>query len=221
MSANVQDEHRKCRPERPLLDDAGVTLSELMIVIALMTIVVFAAYMLLEAVQVMSAETEARSAASDQTRIAMDRITRELRQAQEVVEGAGGFDLNLATDMRFFADIDGDSGPERIRYWVPTGGSVLLRTVEQPSSNTPPYVTTANPWGTPSADMTICSLLDTSAALFRYYDRSDAIVATGTVHSISAVQVRLRNGATVSRRTAYVLMESWLTLRAVNSAVDP
>jgi type II secretory pathway pseudopilin PulG len=192
-----------------------------MIVIVLMTIVIFAAYLLSEAVQIMSAETEARAAASDQTRLAMDRITRELRQTQEVVEEAGGFDANLPTDMRFFADIDGDDGPERIRYRVPTGGSVLLRTVEQPSSNIPPYVTTANPWGTPSADQTMCSKIDASAPLFKYYDRSDAVVAAGTYDTISAVQIRLRNAATVRGRTAYVLMESWLTLRAVNSAVDP
>ena len=81
----------------------------------------------------------ARSIASDQAQLAVDQMSRDLRQAQENVAEKGVFVTAEANQMRFTADLDHDTKPELVRYYV-SGGS-LLRTVALPTAGqtTPPF----------------------------------------------------------------------------------
>jgi prepilin-type N-terminal cleavage/methylation domain-containing protein len=114
---------------RIVREQEGVTLTELLIVISLLSVVVIAAYLLFDAVSGMADLVEAKSRATDQTKLAMERIIRELRQAQEIQDGGGAFAVNLLPgDMSFYANVDRSSeAPELVRYRQ--NGVRLLRSV--------------------------------------------------------------------------------------------
>jgi prepilin-type N-terminal cleavage/methylation domain-containing protein len=204
--------------------DEGVTLTELVIVMSLLTVVVFAAYMLFDAVSGMTDRVEARSRAADEARLALDRITRELRQAQAIsTEEPGAFAAAGMgpRDIQFYSDVDHDEAPELVRYRVV--GTALKRSVAQPTNNVPPYT----PFLTASAETTTASLLDAALAsstgvIFSYYDGADPPqpVGSGLVQDISAVQVHLIDGARVGAITAYVDVETWVKVRAVNNEIE-
>jgi prepilin-type N-terminal cleavage/methylation domain-containing protein len=202
--------------------DEGVTLPELLIVISLLTVVIFTAYLLFDALNGMTDRVEARVRASDEVRLTMDRITREIRQAQEISNGAGAFPAGCMNprDISFYSDVDHDGAPEVVRYRVV--GTALKRTVAQPTNQVPPYT----PYLTASQETTVTNLLDAtlaaSGAIFEYYDRQDPPqpVTGGQVHRVSAVRVHVIGGAVVNRRSAYCDMETWVKVRSVNNAID-
>jgi type II secretory pathway component PulJ len=202
--------------------DEGVTLPELVIVISLLTVVTFTAYLLFDAVSGMTDTVEARTTAADEARLVLDRVTREVRQAQEISAEAGAFPIGGAgpRDIQFYSDVNHDGAPELVRYWVV--GRALKRSVAQPSLSVPPFA----PYGTASQETTVARLLDatlaSSGAVFEYYDRQDppVQVASGQVHLVSAVRIHIIDGATVNRRTAYVDVETWVKVRSVNNSID-
>lgn len=202
--------------------DDGVTLVELVIVVSLLTVVILAAYMLFDAVNVMTDRVEARVRAVDEARVAMDRVTQEVRQAQEISDGNGAFAIGGMNprDMSFYSDVDHDGAPELVRYRVV--GLTLKRTVAQPTFEVPPYT----PYLSASAETTVASQLDAtlaaSGAVFEYYDRQDPpeMVTGGQVQLVSAARVHIIDGATVNRHSAYVDMETWVKVRSVNNEID-
>jgi prepilin-type N-terminal cleavage/methylation domain-containing protein len=197
--------------------DEGVTLTELVIVMSLLSVVIIAAYLLFDAVNSMADVVDARSRATDQTRLAMDRIIREVRQGREISEGAGAFASMGANDVTFYSDIDHDDAPELVRYRLL--GTKLLRSVRQPTTGVPPY----EPFLAASAETTLASQMDTATTpIFAYYDRQDPPqpVASGQFGSISALEIHVRNGATVGRRTVYSDMLTWVKVRAVQNAIE-
>jgi prepilin-type N-terminal cleavage/methylation domain-containing protein len=196
-------------------EQEGVTLTELLIVISLLSVVVIASYLLFDAVSNMADFIEARSRASDQTRLAMERIVRELRQAQEISEGGGAFAANMmATDMAFYADVDRSTlAPERVRYRL--SGSQLLRSVSYSPTQFPPY----GPYPTTATETVVASMMDTATTPI--FVGKDINEATSTARGlISSVEIRLRNGATAGRRTAYVEMTSKVKVRSVQNKIE-
>jgi prepilin-type N-terminal cleavage/methylation domain-containing protein len=198
-------------------DDSGVTLGELLVVMTLMGVVLAAAYTLTNALSGWTNRVDARVRASDEARLLMDRMTRELRQAVEVTDGGGAFTQALPRQCAFYSDIDRDGSPEIVSYRV--AGNVLYRGVAEPSRVVPPYT----PYGTTVESVLVRSIdaLWTGSA-FTYYDRSDppVQVSSGTPEDISAVSLRLVNSVTVGGVKGVADRSTWVKVRSVKNAID-
>lgn len=197
--------------------DEGTTLTELLVVTMLMGMVLSLVFMMMGAVTKMADGMEARSVATDDGRMAMDRMTRELRQAMEVSDGAGVFTVMAARQCTFYADVNQDGRPERISYRVSSNN--LIRTMTSATNSVPPYTFST----TPSTEV-VMSTVDPlwTAALFTYYDNADppAVVASPNYADVSAVSLRLVNAVTVNRSKYSVTQATWIKIRSVHNTID-
>ena len=202
---------------RSLRGDEGFTLTELIVVTLLMGMVLGLVYMVLGAVNTTADTLEARTIAVDENRMVMDRVTRELREAQEVVEGRGVFGTAQPRQCSFYADVDHDGTPELIQYRVQ--GQTLYRSEARATTSVPPYT-----FGTAGPETVVAASLDGgfNGNIFTYYDSQDPAREANNGHTedISAVKIRLVTGKTVSKKTAFVDLSTWVKIRAVHNTID-
>lgn len=201
---------------RTLASDAGFTLTELLVVTMLMGMVLGLVFMVLGAVNAMADGLEARTIATDENRMVMDRVTRELRQAQEIVEGDGVFLRAQPRQCAFYADVDHDGVPELIEYRVT--GHTLYRSETSSTVAVPPYT-----YGSPRSDVVITSVNGAwSGNVFTYYDNQEPAQEVSSEHpeDVSAVELRLINAKTVNKKTAFVDLSTWVKIRSVYNTID-
>ena len=216
------------RTLRRALRDGGFTLTELLVVVSLLTIVVLAGWTLLDAATTIADQVDAKARVAEETRMAMDRLTTELRQAAELpgMEGAGVFSEISTGTAAFYADVDHDGQLELVAYR--RSGPRMTRSVTQPT-----FVNGFPRYGTAGAAQTVIFGLpsDWSEPIFTFWSRGNPPGSTvGTLTavkltqaeaaSVSAVSVRLRNSVKVGRRTAYTDLETWIKLRSVQNSVN-
>lgn len=194
--------------------DSGFSLPEMLIVLALIGLVLATAYMMLSAGTRMADGVEARDAASSQGQIAMEQMTREMRQSLEPIEGAGTFGALAPRSCTFYTDLDHNRVPERITYRV--DGLRILRTVAVSTTSVPPYT-----FGAESAPMVVTDALKTGwgGTIFQYYDTDENVVPASTPADVSAVKISLQTQGAVGRSTAYASTSSWVRIRTVHNSI--
>jgi len=99
--------------------DDGVTLIELVVTMALMSLVVTSMVTFFSVIQRTTVRQEKRSQAIDEVRVVMDRMTKEVRQSEVIRSGSGASRLDMDTYVNGVAT--------RIIYAV--SGTSLTRTV--------------------------------------------------------------------------------------------
>ncbi len=202
---------------RHIRGDAGFTLTEMLVVTLLMGMVLGLVYLVMGAVSSTADTLEARSIAADENRMVMDQITRELRQAQEIVEGNGVFLRAQPRQCAFYADVDHDGMPELIEYRVQ--GGTLYRSEARSTVAVPPYT-----FGQPGGEVVVAGSLSSgfTGNVFTYYDNADPAdeVSSGHTEDISAVNLRLVTGKTVNKKTAFVDLSTWVKIRSVHNTID-
>jgi len=99
----------------------GFTLVETVITAALLLVVVAAMLTLFAGIQRSAARQASRSETTDQVRVAMDRMIKDIRQATAINPGATGDYLDIQTYV---------DGVERNVIYDATGLNLLTRTVE-------------------------------------------------------------------------------------------
>ena len=116
----------------------GVTLIELLIGTALSAIIIGS----IVTIQMTMSDTQHilnnNSRSFNEANIAIQAITRELRNARPAATGA--YPLELADDQEilFYANIDDDTEPEKIRYFL--NGNTLNRGIINPTGQPPVYI---------------------------------------------------------------------------------
>lgn len=166
--------------------DAGFSLTELLIVCAILPVILSAAYMVFITLSGNYSSISAQSEATSEAQRAMDIMVREIRQAQEVTDGGGAVAIATPTSCSFYVDIDRDGLPERVTYYV--DGTDLYRTQAEPVSAVYPYG-----YVDPPAQRVV-NLTTQSAVVFTYFDKSaPTTTVTGTPNkpTICAVGVHL------------------------------
>ena len=122
---------------KPLRDDSGLSLTELLVVAVLVSVILAASYLLLVAVTTMTDQLIARADAATEAQAAVDQISLDLRQSQPpapttdstsygVFEGSPLTNLNemIVISDSIYTTGALDYRPERIRYYVATAGGV-------------------------------------------------------------------------------------------------
>ncbi len=200
-----------------LVDDEGFTLTELLVVSVLMLVVLAMTFMVLQATTAMSSTIEARSIASGESRLLIDRMTREFRQAVEIDEGEGVFDEALPRRCSFFTDLNHDGVPERVTYTV--RGRAMYRAEADATTAVPPYQ-----FGSDRAETIVIQSFKGgwNGNVFTYYTNENPPqeVHNGHPEDASAVKVWLVNSATSGAKTSYVDSSTWVKIRSVHNTID-
>ena len=203
---------------KTLRDDKGLTMAELLVVATLMLIVIAAVYALMGAVTKLADDSIARADATDASQTFIDRVGRELREAQEATENAGVFSSVGPRNATFYSDLNGDGIPERITYYV-TGQSVY-RTQASTSNTVEPFDT----WGTDSAPQLVLKTISPSwsGAIFSYFtpDATTALTTPSTsIPSISRVDVMVVASAVSGSTTVVSTSTVSARIRSVQNKV--
>lgn len=204
----------------------GFSLLELVVVCALLSITLAAAWGLMSAVSLMTNKMSARATATDESQTFVDNVTNELLQASSMKSLAGTSTANADAqsafyDIRprqigFYADLNHDGKAERVAYFV-TGAS-LLRQQAIASNGTYPYS-----WATSSTAETVVQTIDPSwlGAIFVYYGGGNwpptPITSPSDVASITAVTIQMQNMATWSDQTVSYSASSTVRVRTMGN----
>jgi len=166
--------------------ESGFSLLELVITCAIMPIVLGAAYMVFITLSGNYSGISAQSEATSEAQRAMDTMSREIRQGQEITTGGGAIAVAAPTRCSFYVDIDRDGAPERITYYV--DGTDLYRVQAEPARPVYPYDYTD---GVASR---VVNLTTSSAVVFTYFDQSaptTPVTGTPNVATVCAVGIDL------------------------------
>jgi prepilin-type N-terminal cleavage/methylation domain-containing protein len=177
---------RPFRPHGIERDDAGFSLLELLIASVILPIVLAAGYLVFTTLSGNYSSIAAQSEASSEAQQAMDTMVREIRQAQEIVDGGGAIATATPASCSFYADLDRDGIPEKITYYV--DGTDLYRAVWKASNPVYPYGYVEGP------AQRVVNLTTSSAVVFTYFDESDpenAVTGAPDPSTISAVGIDL------------------------------
>jgi prepilin-type N-terminal cleavage/methylation domain-containing protein len=195
-------------------DDTGVTLAELLVVIVLMGIMMAASYMILSAARMMSNTAIARSDSADQAQRFIDRGSREFREALEASESAGVFTEIGTRRTVFYSDVNHDTKPEKITYYVT--GNTIYRTQASTLDSVTPFVNFSGA----STPQPIVTALDPgwTGPLFVYYDYNNtAQTATSKIPTLSRVDLAIQTKATSGNRSYTTSMGISARIRAVQN----
>lgn len=101
-------------------DSRGMTMIELVVAVALLTVVLFSAYFFLDFTLHSMKDTEAQFEAGTDARVAVLKMEKEIRSARDVtIRGAGhtGVEvLDSGMTMNIYTDIDDDDIQEMVQY---------------------------------------------------------------------------------------------------------
>lgn len=192
-------------------DDAGISLTELVVTMLVLSIVVIATTSLTIGFSRTNAENMSRQEQIDTARSAVESMSRTIRAAIKPSQltgcGAGctedAFLVGSATAVRFYANVDnsGNSvGPSRVAYELSTTGATagqLIESIQVPDSPTPTVSGYQYCNATaPSASEACKARLKTrpvafgvqagdAAPIFKYYDASGTRMTPPTSGSLT------------------------------------
>ncbi|HEY7607536.1 MAG TPA: hypothetical protein VID07_12290 [Actinomycetes bacterium] len=163
----------------PARDEAGVTMVEMAVVVALLGLVLAMAMQGLVAYQRAAAAADTRQQNLEEARSVMAVLTKDLRTATE-------FSAATATDVTFTAllNVGSTAPPNQVRLYVDTNG--VLREVV-----VPPDDPTASPITYTGAGTTrvVGRGLTATSSLLAYYDSSGAVTTSLTAVASVVVTV--------------------------------
>ena len=194
--------------------DAGFSLVELMVVTSLLGVVLGAAYMVIGTVTKISDQIMARESAQSSGQLAVERMTREIRQAQLVQSSSTGQNVYFkqaitGTSIIFFADVDHNGWLDKVTYSV-VGGK-LIRTVANSNRQLAP--TSPDNFGSDSAPQTLATVDPSNTTIFTPEDANGQ--PTAAQAKTTAIQVTLSTIAKSGLETQSVdFPPVWVEIRS-------
>ncbi len=142
---------------------SGLTLIEILVSIAVGSILIFAIFNLQVSIADSQLAISSNSQAYNEANIAIQAVSRELRNARPAATGA--YPLELADDQQiiFYANIDDDPEPEKIRYFLQD--NKLNRGVIDPTGSPLTYSA-----GSEKITLVIDYIVNDGTPLFTYYN---------------------------------------------------
>lgn len=170
-----------------LLDEKGMfTTTELLMVVMILAVVFGAMFDLLYFGERQWRKTSQEADARQNGRLAVSRITRELRAAQSPSSSEYGISQADRCEIKFYADYNAATGPERIHYYL--NGNSLMRGELNSSTSEEPWVYS----GTEQAGQLAQYVRNTtSTPIFRYYDKNSSELTNLPLSLSDRKQVRI------------------------------
>ena len=132
------------RAFRRAADERGLTLIELIMASALLSLVLAAAGTALASYQRTAASSDIRLENLTEAQAIMDVVSRDIRTATRPSAGASPFLLANNNEVRFYANLETTTGPKQVRLYVDTASSRVIEEAIEPAG-APPYTYTSTP----------------------------------------------------------------------------
>ena len=130
---------------RPFLaDERGLTLVELMMASALLSLVLAASAAALASYQRTAASSDVRLENLTEAQAIMDVVGRDIRTATRPAAGESPFLFAGANEVRFYANLRTVTGPKLVRLYVDSGTGRVIEEAIEPTGS-PPYSYTSAP----------------------------------------------------------------------------
>lgn len=176
----------------------GFSLIELLVVLAVASVLSAAVLVTFITTLDTFATQEIRIQNQDQARLAMDQLTRFIRMATSsavnTTTQSDAIVVAQATEIVFYADVNGDDHPDKVRYYV-SGNMLKMQSVAPVLSGTPPA------WSYPAYpdDGIVVVGVKVGSTLFTYYKYESGALApvaytstnVNALKSITTVNVNL------------------------------
>jgi prepilin-type N-terminal cleavage/methylation domain-containing protein len=177
--------------KRLFAHDEGFSLVELMIVTMLLGVILGAAYMAIQMVTTVSDGIMARGEAQDRGQLALEKMVRELRQAQIINKDSDEYRFkdNSATKVSFYLDADHNGTVERVTYNC--SGGQLTRSIASSGMENP----TPDDFGADSAPAVMAKVDPTQTTVFQYLDGASPPSLVTDPDAVTAVQITLKAAA--------------------------
>jgi prepilin-type N-terminal cleavage/methylation domain-containing protein len=171
------------------LKNKGFTLVELLVSIAILTIVGIALSTFQSNIFTFAFSSQANLSAQLSARHVIRQIVAQLREAAP--SSVGGYPIALAatSSLTFFSDLNNDGLEEQIRYFL--SGKNLMQGVTSPTGSPLAYVP-----GNEKLSTIVANVVNgTSTPIFQYYDSNYAGTSTPLTDPVITVttQVMIRN----------------------------
>jgi type II secretory pathway pseudopilin PulG len=162
-----------------------MTLVELLMAMAMLTLVLAASGAALASYQRTAASSDIRLENLAEARTIMDVVSRDIRTATRPAAGESPFLLAAATEVQFYANLETVTGPKRVRLYVnTTTGQVIEEAVEP--TGAPPYTYT----GTPKVRIVGRHFANSaSQPLLTYLDDEGNVISTATLTADQRLQI--------------------------------
>ena len=187
-----------------LSNEDGFSLGEVMITAMLLFFILSAAYLAQSTVASVSDGIIARNQAQLQGQLAIEKMTREIRMAQVVTDGAPNYNpYRLSqlgpTALSFYGDVDHNGHTDRVTYKLTNG--VLYRSMSA-SPKASPLVSFTTDFGSDSSSTVLASVSPSTTTIFTYLDNTGA--STAQQLSVCSVRIALSTIAKSGPATATV-----------------
>lgn len=195
--------------------EEGFTLTEMLVVTLLLSVILSAAYLLLDTATGIADRLEAQTIATEEGRVVLDQLSRELRQAYEINDNQGAFLVAQPREVVFYTDVGRDGIPDKVRYRVVD--DKIYRAQASASTEMPPYT-----FSTFSSDQPVQGVLESTwdDSLFTYYTDANPPAVATSLAGVSAVKIRLKNVVIRGQSAASVDITTWVKVRAVHNSID-
>jgi len=190
------------------LKQKGFSLIEIMVVLTIMTILIFAVSDFLIRGFKSNVFGYEQDEAVNSARKAANKIAKELREAMTSATGTYMLNTVATNTIIFFADIDNNTSADRIRYYIEN--TDLKRGITTPTG-TPLSYNLANEKTSVVANY----LNNKTLPIFTYYDASSTLIAnpTANVSKIRLVHILMKINVTPERAPADFFYETDVQIR--------
>lgn len=201
------------------LQEKGMTLVEMMVAITILTLAMGGFTLLFARSLRVNAFTIEEGITSIRTSRTVDAITSDLRRARQGDNGDFPIVSVSDSDIEFYVNIDGDSGTERVRYFLDSDLQLLKRTVADPIAGTPVTYAAAGTEETVATYVTN----EASEPLFSYYNKNypgdtanNPLSGTISLSDIRLIRVWVRMNIDPIRAPDNINIQSFAELRNLN-----
>ncbi len=158
-----------------LRGEAGISLIETVVWVSMFTAAMFAITSTVLAFYRTSNFAIQEASAITSAQRGLDSIVRAIREASYASNGAYPIVAIATSSLVFYAEVDGDAGVERVRYYL--SGTNLMRGVVEPAGDPVLYT------GAEVASVVSDSVRNNNEnlTLFTYFDNDGALVGTTTL----------------------------------------
>lgn len=191
--------------------DAGMSLTEMLVTMMVMSVIVAATVTLMIGFQRTSAQNTSRQQQIDTARFAVEAMSKSVRAAIKPAQLAtscstcteDAFLVGRTTSVQFYANLNNDNnavGPSRVTYTLSTSGATagqLLETIQVPESNVPSssgyvYCTVGTPSCAPKVRTKPVAFgvqASDAAPIFKYYDAAGNPMVPPAGGTLTATQL--------------------------------